>query len=189
MIQLLFFIIFAIALLAGFLVLGFKGSPRTAPDSSVVSAVGQMVRLEGLAFPNAAVLLDESEYQLLCSNPYLQEVAKRLRHERQELAIAWISLLQADLKTLWRFHRFLIHRGAPTQLREEIEILQTYILSVILLSVLKALIRTGGPFALSRAARRARRLVDNMSDAAANSLGRIPQTGWPELERSWASAA
>jgi hypothetical protein len=189
MIELFLFVIIGIILFAGFLVLGFKGSPRTAPDSSVVSAVGQMVRLEGLAFPNAPVLLDESEYQLLCSNPYLHEVAKRFRRERQELAIAWISLLQADLKTLWRFHRFLISRGAPSQFREEIEILQTYILSVILLSVLKALIRTSGPFALSRAARRARRLVDNMSDAAANSLGRIPPTGWPELERSWASAA
>jgi hypothetical protein len=189
MIDLLLFVIIGVALFAGFLVLGIRRAPRTAPDSFVVTAVGQMVRLDGLAFPNAAVLLDDSEYRLLCSNPYLQEVAKRFRRERQELAIAWISLLQGDLKTLWRFHRFLIRRGAPAHLREEFEILRTYVLSVILLSVLKLLIRTGGPFALPRAARRARRLVDSMSDAAASSLGRIPQTVWPEVERSWASAA
>lgn len=189
MMQLLVFIVIGVVLFAGFLVLGFKGSPRTAPDSSVVTAVGQMVRLDGLSFPNAAVLLDDSEYRLLTSNPYLREVASRFRRERQELAIAWISMLQGDLKTLWKFHRFLIRRGAPAQFGEELEILQTYVLSVVLLAVLKTLIRAGGPFALPRAARHARRLVDRMSEAAASSLGRIPQTVWPEVGRSWGGAA
>jgi hypothetical protein len=98
-------------------------------------------------------------------------------------------MLQADLKTLWRFHRFLIRQGAPARFQEEFQILQTYVLSVVLLSMFKIMVTTGGNFALSRSARRAERLVGRMSTAVANGLGRIPQAGWPELERSWASAA
>ena len=191
MIALIMFAIVGLGLLTGFLgfAVGFKRGRRGGPDSSVLTAVGHMVRLEGLAFPNAASLLDDSEYRLLTSNPYLQEVAKRFRRERQTLAVAWISMLQADLKTLWRFHRFLIRQGAPAHFQEEFQILQTYIVSVVLLSMFKILVATGGNFALSRSARRAERLVGKMSTAVANGLGRIPQAGWPELERSCASAA
>jgi hypothetical protein len=51
--------------------------------------------------------------------------------------------------------------------------------------MLKTSIYAVGPFALSRSTRRARALVDKMSYTAAHTLGRIPQAGWPELERSW----
>ena len=132
-------------------------------------------------------MLDDSEYRLLCSNLYLQEVAKRFRKERQELAIIWISTLQADLRTLLRFHRFLIQRGASSQLQEELQILGTYVASIILLSMLKTSVHAVGPFALSRTSRGARALVDKMSCTAAQTLGRIPQAGWPELERSWSN--
>jgi hypothetical protein len=192
MIALIMFAIVGLGLFAGFLgfAVGFKrGRRRGAPDSSVVAAVGHMVRLEGLAFPHAACLLDDSEYRLLTSNPYLQEVAKRFRRERQDLAIAWISMLQGDMKTLWRFHRFLIRQGAPARFQEELQILQTYVLSVVLLSMFKLVIASGSSFALARSARRAERLVGRMSTVVSNGLVRIPQAGWPELERSWASAA
>ena len=189
MIELLLYTTVGMGLCAGFIALGFQRRPNGASNAPIVSAVGQMVRLEGLAFPNAARLLDDSEYQLLGSNPYLQEVAKRFRRERQELAVAWISTLQGDLKMLLRFHRFLIRRGAPAQFQEELNILQTYVISIVMLSVMKMLIRSGGSFALARSARRAGRMVDRMSVVAANALNRIPQAGWPELERSWANNA
>jgi hypothetical protein len=185
MIELILFTTVGLGLLSGFLALGFQGPPHKTPDAFVLTAVGQMVRLEGLAFTNAGGLLDDAEYRLLCSNLYLQEVAKRFRKERQELALVWISMLQADLRTLLRFHRFLIRRGASAQVQEELQVLGTYVASVILLSALKTSVYAVGPFALSRTTRRARALVDKMSYTAAQTLGRIPQAGWPELERGW----
>jgi len=47
-----------------------------------MTAVGEMVRLEGLAFTNGAGLLDDSEYRLLCSNLYLQDVANSQRQKQ-----------------------------------------------------------------------------------------------------------
>ena len=187
MIDLIFFATVGVGLLSGFLALSFKGSPRKVPESSVMTAVGAMVRLEGLAFTNAAGLLDDAEYRLLCDNIYLQEVAKRFRKERQELALTWISMLQTDLRTLLRFHRFLISRGAPSKFQEELEILGTYVASVVLLSMLKTSIYAAGPFALCRTSRCARRLVARLSHTTAQTLGRIPAVGWPELDRSWGS--
>jgi hypothetical protein len=96
-------------------------------------------------------------------------------------------MLQTDLRTLLRFHRFLISRGGSSKFQEELEILGTYVASVVLLSILKTSIYTLGPFALCRTSRCARGLVDRMSHTAAQTLGRIPAVGWPELERSWGS--
>ena len=50
MIELILFATVGLGLLAGFLALGYQGAPRKIPESSVLVAVGQMVRLEGLAF-------------------------------------------------------------------------------------------------------------------------------------------
>lgn len=185
MMDLMLFTTLGVGLLAGFLALGFQGPAHRAPNASSLTAVGHMVRLDGLSFSNARGLLDDSEYRLICSNLYLQEVAKRFRKERQELAIVWISMLQADLRTLLRFHRFLIRRGASAQLQEELQILGTYLMSIILLTMLKISLRAVGPFALPAATRHARGLVHKMSYAAAQTLGRIPPAGWPELERTW----
>src|ERR1700730_6711348 len=159
MIELILFTTVGFGLVSGFWALGFQGPSHKIPDAYVLTAVGQMVRLEGLAFTNAGGLLDDAEYRLLCSNLYLQEVAKRFRKERQELALVWISMLQADLRTLLRFHRFLISRGASPNFQEELEILGTYVASVVLLSILKTSIYTLGPFALCRTSRCARGLV------------------------------
>jgi hypothetical protein len=187
-IELILFTTVGVGLLTGFLALSFQGPRRKVLEASVMTTAGEMVRLEGLAFINGAGLLDDAEYRLLCSNIYLQGVAKRFRKERQELAIIWISMLQTDLRTLLRFHRFLISRGASSRFQEELEILGTYVASVVLLSMLKTSIYTVGPFALCRVNRCVRGLVDRMSKTTAQTLSRIPAVGWPELERSWGSA-
>jgi hypothetical protein len=185
MIAIFLFVIFGVALFVSFLVLAVQGTPGTAPDSSAVSAVSQMVNL---SLVDSNRLLDDTEYLLLRSNPALAEVAGQLRKERQELALLWITLLLNDLKELWRFRRFLIRSGAPTTFGEEYGILQALVISVVLLNLMKVSIRIAGPFALPRAGRRAGRLVVEMSYAAATVLHRIPAAGWPEVERSWTSS-
>lgn len=189
MIGLILFTIVGVVLFAAFLAIGLQGTPKNLPDSSAVSAVSQMVSLEGPSLMNPRRLLDDGEYQMLLSNPELQQVAKRLRKERQELAILWISTLLSDLSVLWRFRRFLIRRGVAAGFREEFGILQSFVLSVVFLNLLKISIHAFGPFVLSRMIRDSGSFVDKMSYSAASVLGRVPQAGWPEIERNWIRSA
>lgn len=189
MINLIFFAILGLLLLGSFIFLALQGSPKALPDSSAVHAVTEIINLEGSSFSNARRLLDDTDYQLLCSNPDLRRLAERLRNERRQLALTWISLLQNDLLTLWRFRRFLIQRGVQSSVSEELGTIQSLLLSLLLLNFLRISVRTVGPFALPRATRQAGQLVEAMSKGAALALGRIPAAGWAEIERSWVKSA
>jgi hypothetical protein len=189
MINLILFTILGLALLGSFIFIALGDSPKSLPDSSAVHAVGQIINLEGSSFANARRLLDDTDYQVLCSNPDLRRLAERLRHDRKQLALTWLSLLQNDLLALWRFRRFLIQRGVPSSLGEELRTVQALVLSLVLLKFMRLSIRTAGPFALPRATRQAGQLVDSMSKGAALVLGRIPAAGWAEIERSWVKSA
>ncbi len=189
MINLILFAILGLALFGSFIFIALQGSPKSLPDSSAVRAVTAIINLEGSSFANARRLLDDTDYQLLSSNPDLRRLAERLRNDRRQLALTWISLLQGDLINLWRFRRFLIQQGVPSSVKEELGTLQALVLSLVLLNVLRVSIRTVGPFALPRATRQAGQLVDSMSKGAALVLGRIPVAGWAEIERSWVKSA
>lgn len=189
MINLIFFTILGLALFGSFIFIALQGTPRSLPDSSAVQAVTEIINLEGSSFSSAKRLLDDTDYQLLCSNPDLRRLAERLRNERRQLALTWISLLQGDLVTLWRFRRFLIQRGVPSSLSEELGTLRALVISLVMLSLLRLSIRAAGPFALPRATRQAGQLVDSMSKGAALVLARIPAAGWAEIERSWVKGA
>ncbi len=189
MINLILFTTLGLVLFGTFIVLALQGSQRSLPDSSAVQAVTQIISLEGSSFANAKRLLDDTDYQALCSNPDLRRLAERLRSDRRQLALMWVSLLQNDLITLWRFRRFLIQRGVPSTVKEVLRTLQALVLSLVLLNFIRFSIHTAGPFALPRAARQAGQLVDSMSKGAALVLGRIPAAGWAEIERSWVKSA
>ena len=189
MIGLLFFLFVGLGMFAMFMAVGLGGRRITAPDSSAVSAVTQMIQLGGLSFGNSRRLLDDSEYRILRTNPSLHRLADKLWQERKQLAIEWVSVLMGDLKALLRFRRFLVRRGAPVTAAEELQILATFAFSMSLLFVLKLSIRIAGPFALVQTTRRAGSMVGRMSSNTANLLGRIPSAGWPEIERSWMSSA
>lgn len=189
MIDLVLFAGLGLVLFGSFIFLAVKGSPKSLPDSSAVQAVTQIINLEGSSFSSARRLLDDSDYQVLCSNPDLRSLAGRLRNERRQLALTWISLVQEDLITLWRFRRFLIQRGVPSSVSEELRTLEGLFFSLALLTLIRVSIITAGPFALPRATRQAGELVDRMSKGAALVLSRIPAAGWPEIERSWVKVA
>jgi hypothetical protein len=189
MINLILFAILGVALFGSFIFIALQGSPKNLPESSAVRAVTAIINLEGSSFANARRLLDDTDYQVLSSNPDLRRLAERLRHDRRQLALTWISLLQGDLITLWRFRRFLIQQGVPSSVKEELGTLQALALSLVLLNFLRLSIITVGPFALPRATRQAGQLVDSMSKGAALVLGRIPAAGWAEIERSWVKSA
>lgn len=189
MINLILFTIMGLALFGSFIFIALQGSPKSLPDSSAVQALTEIINLEGSSFLNAKRLLDDTDYQLLCSNPDLRRLAERFRNERRKLALMWISLVQNDLITLWRFRRFLIQRGVPSSMSEELGTLRALVLSLVLLNFIRLSIRALGPFALPRATRQAGQLVEGMSKGAALVLGRIPAAGWAEIERSWVKSA
>jgi hypothetical protein len=184
--SLLLFAVLGLILFISFLWIALRGAPRAVPDSSALGAVSAMLALEGSSFPNPNRLLDDTEYQILLSNPDLRRVARQFRKERQELVLLWISGLLADLKMLWRFRQFLIRQGVAATLREEFDIFLVFAISLSLLTFMKVSTRTLGPFAFARTNRRARRGVEKMSYATAGVLGRIPATVWPEIGRNWA---
>ena len=101
------------------------------------------------------------------------------------LVLLWISLLLQDVKSLWRFRRFLVCSGAPATLSEEAEIFGTAILAITSLNSMYVFVYVFGPFALSDATRSLRSLVERVSSASALVLERMPQSGWPEVERNW----
>jgi len=70
------------------------------------------------------------------------------------------------VQNLWRFRRFLVRNGVHAKIGEELQILQTAILAVLFLNLLRILLRVAGPFALAGAAGQARRLVERMSYAS-----------------------
>ena len=190
MINVTLFAILGLALFGSFIFIALQGGRKKGlPDSSAVRAVTQIINLEGSSFATARRLLDDTDYQTLCSNPDLRKLAEKLRSERKQLVLMWISMLQNDLITLWQFRRFLIQRGVPSSLKEELSTAQALAMSLALLVVIKVSIRTVGPFALPRATRQAGQLVESMSKGAAVVLGRIPAAGWAEIERSWANSA
>ena len=186
-IDLVVFISAGLVLLIGFLVLGLQAPPKNA-DAAALAAVSQMVNLETTQIIRADRLLNDAEYQLLRSNPDLSSVAAQLRKDRREIALLWINVLLTDMKTLWRFRRFVIQRGAPTRASEEWAIFRSLIAALIVLNLLKLSVLTLGPFALARLAGHACRGVETMSCAAANVLGRIPAAGWSDVERAWMNA-
>jgi hypothetical protein len=185
MIGLVLAIAMGMILLIIFLVLGLQGPPNVNTDTAALAAVGQMVSLAGSSFVQGDRLLDDTEYRVLRSNPALHLVAAKFRKDRRELALLWINVLLSDLRALWRFRRFLIQRGAPTNLGEEWVILRSLIAAMIFLNLLKLSVLALGPFAFARTAGHAYHPVDAMSRAAASVLGRIPSAGWPDLQRAW----
>lgn len=189
MINLVLFTILGVVLFGSFIFIALQGSPKSLPDSSAVHAITEITNLEGSSFADAKRLLDDTDYLVLCSNPDLRRLALRLRNDRRQLALTWVSLLQNDLVTLWRFRRFLIQRGVPSSVSEELGTLRALVLSLAMLSVLRLSIRAVGPFALPRATRQAGQLVESMSKGAALVLARIPAAGWAEIERSWVKGA
>ena len=177
------------SLFLSFVVLGVGHRPKPMPDPLAVEAVAQMVGLEGLSFTHVGSFLDPSDYHLLRSQPSLRVMARQFRKERQELALSWIALLAADLKRLWRFRRFLVQCGVPTNFREETHILFSFASCIFLLQLVKLQIRCFGPFALPGTTRRAKMLVATMSYAPARVLSRVPAADWPEIEQSWSRCA
>src|SRR5260370_26556971 len=106
MINLIFFTILGLALFGSFIFIALQGSPKSLPDSSAVQAVTEIIALEGSSFANARRLLDDTDYQALCSNPDLRRFAPRLFNHPTQLARTGVLSPPNALIKLLRFRRF-----------------------------------------------------------------------------------
>lgn len=168
-----------------FLKIAIQGLPKAEPSSPSIFAIGQIVSLQGLSFEGTQRLFEPTEYQLLKSTPGLSEVAKSFQKERKALVLLWISLLLQDVFNLWRFRRLIVRSGVRSTLSEEMEIFVTALLAIISLNCMRAFVFVFGPLVLSSSARSIRSLVEKLSYGSAIILDRLPQSRWPEMERSW----
>ena len=189
MIVLVGFAVVGLVLFCTFLFIGFWDFPGKVKERPALEAVKQMVKLDGLGFAGAALLSDDADYRALRSQPALRGTARKLRQDRRELSLLWIGLLRNDLKSLYRFRRFLVRNGAAAGLNEEVKIFGAFVLTLLLLEWGALVVRVAGPFALRGMGRRVRAAVELMSYAPALALSRIPRQGWPELQRNWAAGA
>ena len=185
--ELVFFLIAGAVFLLLFLFWFLKGQPRTADETVVMKELEQVVSLLGLASTKSALILDDSDYRFLRSNPQMWSLARELQRDRRAIVLLWLNHLQQDVRTLWRFRRLLVRNGVSVRLSEEFYIATTAVLALAYLFALRAVVSVVGPFALPALLRQARKLVEAGSRSCAQLLDRVPPAMRPEIERQWAA--
>ena len=178
-------VIAAFILFFSIVLVSINASPRNSAKRSALIAVDEILKLDSMSIKNVNRMFDGSEYRALKENPALAQIAGRLRKDRQQLALTWLSLLRKDLKKLFRFHSFLIRGGVPAELGEELEILYTLVWSLLFLAVLKSFVRVCGPFAFHGVTHRARLTVQALCHASAKLLSKLPSNQWQDIAQNW----
>jgi hypothetical protein len=186
--ELILSIVLGALLFLAFLALALRGLPQTGQETAL-EKLRRMVALRGLAFPRPELLFRTCDYELLASRPELRGLLKQLRHERREIVQSWLALLAEDVRTLWRFRRFLVRNGVAVGALEEFRVAAAAFLALSCLVALRFLVAFLGPFALASLLGRARGLVETTLRLSANLLGQLPQATWTEVERRWSREA
>jgi hypothetical protein len=169
-----------------FLTIALRFRPGGATEMQPVVELRKIVNLPGLSFAGANLLLDNRDYKMLRRQPALQQVARQLRRERRTMVLSWLNDLQGDVRTLWRFRRFLVCNGVQTGFLEETDIAMTAMLAHALLLSLRILISVAGPFALEALLQSTRHQVEVGALICAGLLGKLPSASRLEVERRWA---
>jgi hypothetical protein len=181
------FVLFALILFFSILLASIHTSPQRVSQSRALLAVNEIVQLDSVSIKNANRIFDDAEYRMLKSNPALAAVASRLRKDRQEIALIWLSLLINDLRRLSRFRSFLVRGGVSTEMTDELGVFFTFVSSVLLLTVLKLFVRLFGPFVVHGIARHAKVSIEALSHASAKLLDRLPYSIWSDIAQNWRS--
>jgi hypothetical protein len=186
--ELILSIILGGLLFLAFLAFALRGMPRTGQEVAL-EKLRRMVGLRGLVFRRPELLFRDCDYALLDSRAELRGLVKELRRERGEIVQSWLALLTEDVKTLWRFRRFLARNGVAVGVLEEARVAATAVFALSCLNALRILVGCLGPFAVANLLGRARGLVETTLRLSATLLGQLPQATWPEVERRWSGEA
>ncbi len=182
--ELLLSLILGLLFFLVFFYLALRGQPNQANDLAL-NELYRIVDLQGLSFANPDLLFRPADYEMLRSRPQLRPLAKQLGRDRRDIVLSWLRLLAADVKTLWRFRRFLTRNGVPVGFVEEVRVAATAMLALAALGTLRVLVACLGPFLLASFLRQTRQLAEETLHLSADLLGRLPRATWPEVERRW----
>ena len=185
--QLVFFLIAGAVFFLLFLACFLTGRAKVSDKTEHMKELDQVVSIAGLSSTDPNIVFDDSDYRMLQSNPHLQSLARELRHDRREIVLLWLKLLQEDVRTLWRFRRLLVRSGISVRLAEELRIATTAILALAYLSVLRTVVSIVGPFALPALLRQGGKLVEAGSRSCAQLLSRVPPAMRTEIARQCAA--
>jgi hypothetical protein len=186
--ELILSIVLGAVLFLAFLVLALRGLPQTGHELAL-EKIRRMMPLGGLGFARPDLLFRGCDYEWVQSRAELRGLAKQLRRDRRRLVQSWLRLLAGDVKTLWRFRRFLARNGVPVGMLEEIRVAATAWMALAWLASLRVLVFWLGPFALASLLDRAGGMVEATLRLSAGLLGHLPQAAWTEVERRWSREA
>jgi hypothetical protein len=186
--ELLLSIVLGALLFFAFLVLALRGLPETGHELAL-ERLRRMVPLGGLRFTRPDLLFRACDYEWLESRAELRGLVKQLRRDRRSLVQSWLRLLAGDVKTLWRFRRFLARNGVPVGMLEEIRVAATAWMALAWLASLRILVFWLGPFAVASLLNEAQGLVERTLRLSAGLLRHLPQATWTEVERRWSREA
>jgi hypothetical protein len=159
--------------------------PEHAPAKSE-SDIGHSIA--GLSSANArdfAMLIGDSDYQVLRARPELKFVCARFRRDRRRIALLWLGELQKDVRLVWEFRRFLVRNGLVVTFREEAAIAFGSCFAIMYLATLRVAVFVCGPFVLARTIRAARVPVEHLSSQGAGLLARAPAPVRAQLAQRW----
>ncbi len=181
-------IVFGALLFLVFVAYALRGLPEAGQEVAR-DELRRIIGLRGLAFRRPDLLFRACDYELIVSRAELRGLRNQLRGDRRELVQTWLALLAEDVKTLWRFRRFLARQGIAVGVFEEARVATTAALALFWLIALRFLVACLGPFAVANLLGRARGLVEATLHLSAHRLGQLPQAAWPEVQRRWSEEA
>jgi hypothetical protein len=181
-------IVLGVLLFLVFFVLALRGLPETGHELAL-ERLRRMVPLGGLGFHRPDLLFRACDYEWLQSHAELHGLLKQLRRDRRTIVQSWLRLLAGDVKTLWRFRRFLARNGVAVGALEEIRVAASALMALAWLASLRVMVFWLGPFTLAGLLDGARGLVETTLHLSAGLLGHLPQATWTEVERRWSREA
>ncbi len=174
-------------LLAWMLATLLRGVPQPVTPAAY-GRLAQVVPLPGLSFTCPERLFDPADYEAVVQKGAPAFLARAIKDERQRLALLWLRLLRADVRTLWTFRRVLAAHGSSAGAAGEFRLALAGIAAVSLISLLRFAVITAGPFQAASFFRTGRSRVEAIWQTCAGLFSRIPEGRAGEFERDWAAA-
>lgn len=153
MIQLLFFVLIGVALLASLLLIGRRGSVRAEGDSgALLEARRALDSLQGGLLPEELVqrIFARDDLDYLSSSAAPKAVRDLFVSERKRVALSWISQVRCQISSLKRFHVGAARSYARLGMRTELKLACHFAALLVACRALRLAVYVGGPYAAPR---------------------------------------
>jgi len=152
-IQLLFFVLIGVALLASLLLIGRRGSVRAGGDSgALLEARRALDSLQAGLLPEELVqrIFARDDLDYLSSSAAPKAVRDLFVSERKRVALSWISQVRCQISSLKRFHVGAARSYARLGMRTELKLACHFAALLVACRALRLAVYVGGPYAAPR---------------------------------------